>query len=454
MGNTIVVPLDGSRLGETVLSWATSLARELEASLLLVRVAMNRGPADYISAGVHRRRTPPGWREAELYLEQVRRRLEPEGIDVHTRVRDGLVAENILDIADEDGASLIALATHARRGIARFFLGSVAEGLVHDTRIPLFLVPADAGRHRRPPTLRRILVPLDGSPLSERALEYAADLAGRRPIVLLRVVSPEEIEADMPNTLLVEHEDFSRAEKNARDYLERIAKQLQLAGHQTQVMTARGRPAQEIAIAAHAADADLIVMATHGRTGAARLRLGSIADEVVRHGLLPVLLVSARALAARSASRAGIAPIIGHHPLAFRTGDSIAICLRKMASRRVTEAPVVDDEGRLAGMLSQRDLAAWAQRNWGGDPPFADLLARADEEAIGGLLRQETISVEPSTSLADTMRVLTEEHLDAIPVVQAGQLIGVVTLQDVLGALLTANEAPSIPEIMAGPVQA
>jgi nucleotide-binding universal stress UspA family protein/predicted transcriptional regulator len=454
MGNKVVVPLDGSKLAESILPWATLLARELGASLLLVRVAPSHSTAEYIARGVQKRQTSRGWRDAELYLDQVKRRLEPEGIDVHSRVREGLVADNILDVAEEEGASLIALATHGRRGIARFFLGSVAEGLIHDSRVPLFLVPADASRRGRRQPLRRLLVPLDGSSLSERALEYAGDLAGRRPIVLFRAVSAEDIEADASNTLLVEHEEFTAAERSARDYLEGIAKKLQRAGHRPELMTARGRPAQEIAIAAHAADADLIVMTTHGRTGAERLRLGSIADEVVRHGDLPVLLVSARALAARSASHAGISSIIRRHPLILSTADSVAVAVRKMTSRGVAEAAVVNSDGQLAGMLSQRDLAAWASRYRGDEPPYAEVPRRAEEEAVGRVLHEDTISIEPSTSLADAMGVFIAQRVEAVPVVQGGQLIGVVTLQDVLAALCTAAEAPPAKPVPVGSVPA
>jgi nucleotide-binding universal stress UspA family protein/predicted transcriptional regulator len=442
--NKILVPLDGSKLGESVLPWAKSLARDLDAGLLLVRVIASRGGTEYQAGGVHRRHTPTGWHEAEVYLERQKRTLEAEGLDIHTRVRHGLVAENILDLAAEERTSLIALATHGRRGIARFFLGSVAEGLVHDARIPLFLVPADAPR-RGAPRLRRILVPLDGSQLAERALEYAADLVGRRPIILFRAVSIDDIEADVPNTLLVEHEAFSRAERDAREYLDGIAQRLAASGHTIEASTARGRPAQEVAIAARAAGADLIVMASHGRTGAERARLGSVADEVVRHGELPVLLISARALAARTAGEAGITSIIRRNSVFVDAADSVAIVLRKMASRRVSEVIVVDGEGRLEGLLSQGNLAAWAQCNLGREIE-GGLRQFAEDQPVAALLSRDSVSLEPSASLADAMTVLAEERLEAAPVVQDGRVIGVVNLQDVLAAILVPNEITSLRE--------
>jgi nucleotide-binding universal stress UspA family protein len=140
MPRKLVVPLDGSKLGETVLPWATALAREMQASVMLVRIALARRYATgYLAAGVHKQHTLPEWREAESYLGQVKRRLEKDGLEVHTRVREGLIADNVLDIADDEGASAIALTTHGRHGMARFFLGSVAEGLVHETRQPLYM---------------------------------------------------------------------------------------------------------------------------------------------------------------------------------------------------------------------------------------------------------------------------------------------------------------------------
>lgn len=443
MTKKLVVPLDGSKLGETVLPWASALARETQASLLLVRIALSRQyGTGYLAMGVHKQHTLPEWREAEAYLGQVKRRLEKDGLQVHTRVREGLIAENVLDIADDEDASAITLTTHGRHGFARFFLGSVAEGLVHETRIPLFVVPAAAGRRGRAPSFQRILVPLNGSPLAEQALEFISDITSpETTIVLVRVVSPDDVEADVPNTLVVGQDAHHRAETDARNYLQGVAHQLHSIGRKAQIMSSSGRPAHEILIAAHAAEADVIAMTTHGRTGPGRWRLGSVADEVVRHGDMPVLLISARTVAAGSGTQLKVADIMVRNPVVLGTADTVAVALRKMLRRRVAASAVVDDDGDLIGMLSQHDLASWADRRNAGRSTAAELPTRAQEDTVGDLLTEETISIDESAPLTSAMRVFSDERLAAIAVARDGHLVGVVTLQDVLEALVGIHDA-------------
>jgi nucleotide-binding universal stress UspA family protein len=305
------------------------LARETQSSLSLVRVVYGRRySTEYPRTGVHRQHITAEWRDAEAYLADTKRRLQRDGLSVEATVREGLIAENILDVADEEHASAIVLSTHGRHGMARFFLGSVAEGLVHETRIPLFLVPAEAARRGGEPSFARILVPLDGSPLAERALEYVGDIArSDATVILVRIVSPNDKEAGVSNTLLVAG-DPNRDEADAREYLQGVAQQLHGIGRKAQITTITGRPAHEILIAAKAAHADAIVMVSHGRTGLGRWRLGSVADEVIRHGDMPVFLISAHALTARSSTQLVASDVMMRSPVVLGSADTIAAALR------------------------------------------------------------------------------------------------------------------------------
>ncbi len=83
-----------------------------------------------------------------------------------------------------------------------------------------------------------------------------------------------------------------------------------------------------------------------------------------------------------------------------------------------------------------------------------ELSARAEEEAISGLLPNDVVSLELSTSLPDALRVLVDEHLDTIPVVREEELIGIVTLQDVLAALTITAERSQTRDAAGGPVPA
>lgn len=146
---------------------------------------------------------------------------------------------------------------------------------------------------------RKVLVPLDGSELAERALECAAQLARElgSSLVLLRVVNATEFAPaqalaawSTADLLSVAAEDERRS---AQEYLERVAARVRQAGVDAQCAVRMGDPAGEIVEYGKANRIDLIVMSTHGRSGLSRWVYGSVADRVLRGGTLPVLLVRA-----------------------------------------------------------------------------------------------------------------------------------------------------------------
>ena len=143
---TIVVPLDGSRLAEQVLGQVLPLAQASRATLILVAVA----PADR-DDGDTRGATELAWvpaahREATVhladYLAQTAERVHTTGLAVETRLMHGYPAEGILGLSDEVRADLIAMSTHGRGGIQRFWLGSIAMKVVQSAHRPVLLVRA------------------------------------------------------------------------------------------------------------------------------------------------------------------------------------------------------------------------------------------------------------------------------------------------------------------------
>ena len=144
-----------------------------------------------------------------------------------------------------------------------------------------------------------ILVPVDGSALSETALPHAQALAQKlgASILLLRVanVSATIMAATGPDTGMVApdliEEVIEDQEEDAKTYLERIGKELKDAGCQVTWEVVEGTPAPAIVDTARKNNCDLIALATHGRTGLVRAVLGSVADAVVRESHLPVLLI-------------------------------------------------------------------------------------------------------------------------------------------------------------------
>lgn len=138
---------------------------------------------------------------------------------------------------------------------------------------------------------KRILVPLDGSPLAEQALPHAVAQADRfgAEIILLKVLDP------LPDPVFSSPAALRTAERAsaelAIDYLQRTAAQLREQGAAVQVSTVDGKPYLQIVSFADKQHIDMIVMSTRGHSGFSRWLLGSVADRVVRGATVPVLLV-------------------------------------------------------------------------------------------------------------------------------------------------------------------
>jgi nucleotide-binding universal stress UspA family protein len=142
---------------------------------------------------------------------------------------------------------------------------------------------------------KRILVPLDGSPLSERALGVAKSLARKfdSQLILLRSIDIPSVLIGMgePGVGYWVLEAETELERDATEYLKAKVDELQQDGYRVHTRLCRQSPAQEIIDAAHEEKVDLVVMSTHGRGGVARWTFGSVADKVARHCPCPVLLV-------------------------------------------------------------------------------------------------------------------------------------------------------------------
>jgi nucleotide-binding universal stress UspA family protein len=134
----VLVPLDGSRLAETVLEPAIGFARD-GAKIVLLRAAEAPSTlSDVVAAQVD------AMREAEHYLGGVATRIRAAGAsDVETSVWYGEPAEAIADAARHRKADLIVMSTHGRSGLGRLVLGSVAETVLRATSTPILLLHSD-----------------------------------------------------------------------------------------------------------------------------------------------------------------------------------------------------------------------------------------------------------------------------------------------------------------------
>jgi nucleotide-binding universal stress UspA family protein len=233
--------------------------------------------------------------QAREYLDKVAGRLEEAGLTVQQVVRLGPAPGAIVDYADKVGVQQIVMATHGYGGISRWVHGSVAERVLQSASVPVLLMRAGEKKDQ-PLTCRRILVPLDGSPVAEQVLDPVAAVAQALDarLVLLRVPIVQASGSLIGEWHLPLDGAFETTGQTARAYLDRVAEQLQAQGIQVFTAIRTGAVADSIVDYAEANQIDLIAMCTHGRTGLGRWTLGSVADRVLRAGGVPILLVRAR----------------------------------------------------------------------------------------------------------------------------------------------------------------
>ena len=293
MFNRILVPLDGSSFGEHALPWAQSIARRAEARIELVHVYQPAGLPETAWAD---QAYEQGKQKAQAYLECVVERLKPSTrFGVEATLLEGHVAERLLKQVNETGADLIVLTTHGRGSLSRYWLGSVADELIRRATVPLLMVrpQEEAADLTDELAVRRILIPLDGSPFAEQILEPAMALGTlmQTEYRLLRVVAPTVASGPDPWFSPPLHVPDQDVQSQAQTYLERISERMQEGNSRTvgaHVKSAlHSGPAILEDVQGH--DVNLIALSTHGRSGITRWVMGSVADKVVRGAAVPVL---------------------------------------------------------------------------------------------------------------------------------------------------------------------
>jgi len=147
---------------------------------------------------------------------------------------------------------------------------------------------------------KKIVVPLDGSEVAECALPHAEEIALKcgADIILVSVTERvkgyrpvEEYGSALGETLVPEA--GGKLEKQGQKYLDRIAKGLESKGIKVQTEMLMGNPAEELIIYAKTENCDLVIMASHGRSGPSRWTHGSVAEKVIRSNCAPLLMVRA-----------------------------------------------------------------------------------------------------------------------------------------------------------------
>lgn len=287
----IVVPLDGSELSEGALPYAVALANATGCRLLLT--TSWEGAAGDLAVPLPDLAQDIAAQGEAYYSEYLSKAAQHvQGVGVQTRVLLGRPVERLLHLIGEADPRYVVMATHGRSGLTRWLAGSVASKLIREATVQTLVVgPRVLDAKATEPQVRRILVPLDASELSELALDPARELAAKvdAEIVLAQVlrVAAQAFMFGVPEV------DVARLDKElkaaAETYLSRARERL---GPEVRVETRvlHGLPADALLDFVASENIDLVVMASHTRGGLARAFLGSVADRMIQ-GEAPVLLL-------------------------------------------------------------------------------------------------------------------------------------------------------------------
>jgi nucleotide-binding universal stress UspA family protein len=291
----ILVPIDFSARSINAIATAKRLAQRLDANVHLAHAQEYSYPAVMIGPGAPMLVAP--MTDFEQWREAAEKRLvglaKANGLTGTCRAEIGSSPfDTLCWIAGDVGADLVVTSTHGRTGMKRAFLGSTAERLVQHSPCPVYVDRKRKTRSAKE-TIDTILVPVDFSDCSLGGLNYAIEFAKKfaARILLLHVVDLGPIlSADgyaMYDISACENSLMKNAQENMRAFVRAV--KFDAVPHQTMVVA--GGSVDRICAVARAEKVDLIITATHGRTGLPHLLIGSAAEVMVRYAPCPVLVV-------------------------------------------------------------------------------------------------------------------------------------------------------------------
>jgi nucleotide-binding universal stress UspA family protein len=322
MFKKILALYDMSRPSQRALAWALRMAAAFASEL---QVAFILGSEELQGQGTA---SPEGYeRDFERLIRQDldrhARRLPKEDAKAALRacgvsVSRGAPTASLLNLIARERPGLVIVGSHGRTGLARVAMGSVAERIVRHSTSPVLVARTDPAW-----PLSTVLVPLDFSESDEESLHLASVLGTAVPasFELLHVLAYREVAGLIYPEAVAAWSVGERSEREREaegKIREEAARHPQL---KSSPLVAVGAPAAGILDEARGSAADLILIATHGRTGLPRLFLGSVAEQVIRYAPCSVLAFSPRrALEARREAVAALADP-GGDSLDLGTGD-------------------------------------------------------------------------------------------------------------------------------------
>jgi nucleotide-binding universal stress UspA family protein len=301
MFDTILVPLDGSQLAECVLPHVVSIARSFNAEVILLRVLeKNQVGAsaqlfDLLNWQIQKTK-------AALYLEEIKGRFTESNIRTRTMVLEGLVAEGVIEYAQNQGVKLIILSSHGRHGLTQWGISSITQKIVLSAPTSVLIVRAHqydipAGKLSATPFYQRILVPLDGSQRAEHVLPIITQLAHvHKPnIHLVHVVHPPEMARQMPpagEDINLSNLVIARNREEAGHYLEQVKSRSYLHGITVQAhLVTSDHTAAALYQLVEQEHIDMVILNAHGYSGKHQWPYGSVVNNFILYGRVSLLIV-------------------------------------------------------------------------------------------------------------------------------------------------------------------
>ena len=286
----ILLPLDGSRFAEAALPLAQSLAAagNMELHLVLVHEAL---PS--VDEETYEELLAWARKGEDRYLTDVAARIGTTDEPCPSALLQGVPAEAIAQYAQEHAIDLLVLGTHGWGAVKRFWLGSVADRLIRECRVPVLLArPSEDGTAIA--RIQSMVVALDRSGFGEAVLPIVAELALtlNAEITLLQVVQPHLQAQSIPEGYVTPWDPaiIEQLSQEATAYLGAVAAGLRERGCRVVTRVTVGGVVANTILEQAEREAGIVALATHGKEGVARLLLGSVADKVIRGSRSAVLV--------------------------------------------------------------------------------------------------------------------------------------------------------------------
>jgi nucleotide-binding universal stress UspA family protein len=312
----VLAPVDGSARALRAVPWAAKLAGPGGTVVLLRVVPPQPAYAETLFSLVGAEDTVPeiqdAWtRTAKADMDEAAALLSGSDVTVEQIVAEGEPDEGIVATAAQRGADMIAMASHGRGAVGRAIFGSVADRVARTASVPILILRTPDEDADQTVVVSRIVVPLDGSEIAERALPVASELARQfaSPVHVVRAVDAAATLPLAPGVFgvapgvsaEVTDQIWQEAEADARSTVTAGVSRLQAEGVDASGGILNGSPF--FAISEATQPGDLLILTSHGRGGVRRWLLGSVAEKLVREANAPVMLVPAIERVEESRSR-------------------------------------------------------------------------------------------------------------------------------------------------------